>query len=278
MAKSLCAGFRIDAVISGMRFGMLIGKETGRSHGVTWAYFYSLDSNGLPPSEEVIRLCRDQLYPLRPSNDEKVVLSLLKNCAEYCAQEVYAPVAIPESKVWCGKGEYSRIVQRLFDATRQSDLAVFIGSYGKYKANILDRDYKTGELIVRAREFLTLRPDEIMPKEPKYIIHARQLLRIGQRDLSPVWFRRAGPLGVDFDNGTVLVCKERLDELTNTVLSNPFSLLCGPPASGKTVLVRHLAHVLCQDNPRVYYFRYRDFDIDELAHVINCTRGCPIRS
>ncbi len=109
--------------------------------------------------------------------------------------------------------------------------------------------------------------------------HISHILKIGaeyKETSTSHWFRPTGPIAIDFDDKKVCSRKSKVNELTKLVMDNPFSLLVGEAATGKTVLARDMAYTLYKEGSHdIYYFKYRDFDFDicELAEVINSLRG-----
>ncbi|MCK4793674.1 MAG: AAA family ATPase, partial [Desulfobacteraceae bacterium] len=91
------------------------------------------------------------------------------------------------------------------------------------------------------------------------------------------WFRRTGPLAIDFKKRTFYPRKDRFSQLKSLVTSKSVSLLEGVAASGKTVLVLNLAYELCRiDKAPVYYFdcdKERDFDKSRLLSDIKSVKG-----
>lgn len=83
------------------------------------------------------------------------------------------------------------------------------------------------------------------------------------------WFRKTGPLAVDFEMGAVCECADLLAELGSSVLSNQIFLLCGEAGTGKTVLACNLAYRLqeCENGSDIYYYTCKssDFGVRALA-------------
>jgi len=123
---------------------------------------------------------------------------------------------------------------------------------------------------------------DVSPKKKfKYLQEIIHVLRINTPDnpkRSPdksEWFRKTGPIAIDFLHKKVFRREKKLKELKSLVLNNSFSILEGIAATGKTVLVRNLAWDL-HKKERVYYFEYREFDVDILATEINAVQGIVI--
>jgi hypothetical protein len=92
----------------------------------------------------------------------------------------------------------------------------------------------------------------------------------------PRWFRRTGPLAIDFYENAFYHRRDKLAKLKSLVMNKPVSVLQGDSATGKTVLALHLAYELCNAPKRiVYYFdcdRDRDFDKSRLLSDIRSVK------
>jgi hypothetical protein len=109
-----------------------------------------------------------------------------------------------------------------------------------------------------------------------YLRPIEEVLEIGVVQ-EPKWFRKKGPVAVDFEDNRVYRREDRLRELKTLVMNNPVSMLEGIAATGKTVLVLTLAYDLHKagEGP-VYYFdcdKKRDFDESILVRELKSTEG-----
>ena len=90
------------------------------------------------------------------------------------------------------------------------------------------------------------------------------------------WFRRTGPLAIDFDEGTFFYRRKKLAQLKSLVMNKRVAILEGYAATGKTVLALHLAYELCgTPKTKVYYFdcdKERDFDKSRLLSDIRSVK------
>jgi len=131
-------------------------------------------------------------------------------------------------------------------------------------------------LVGRADEFRIVSPRQIVVPGEGCLKSIGHVLRVGSTD-PPEWFRRSGPLAVDFEAGVVYRDNRALAALKDMVAANHFCLLQGEAATGKTVLVRQLAYELEeQEGTKVYWFdcdRQRSFDRQRLVDEINMTHG-----
>jgi hypothetical protein len=102
------------------------------------------------------------------------------------------------------------------------------------------------------------------------------VLRMDCADV-PEWFRKTGPIGADFAGGTVCARPKILEALTTLISENWVSVLEGDAGTGKTTLIRMLAHtMLSSRGVNMYYFscaEQPDFDIARLCHDIRENSG-----
>jgi len=110
----------------------------------------------------------------------------------------------------------------------------------------------------------------------RYLRPIEDVLEVGIEQ-EPKWFRKKGPVAVDFDDNRVYRREDRLRELKTLVMNNPVSMLEGIAATGKTVLILTLAYDLhnAGEGP-VYYFdcdKKRDFDESILIRELKGTEG-----
>jgi len=110
----------------------------------------------------------------------------------------------------------------------------------------------------------------------RYLRPIEEVLEIGVVR-EPKWFRKKGPVAVDFDDDRVYRREERLRELRAMVMNNAVSILEGVAATGKTVLALTFAYDLYKaDEGPIYYFdcdKKRDFDESILVNEIRSTKG-----
>jgi hypothetical protein len=113
---------------------------------------------------------------------------------------------------------------------------------------------------------------------PEYLQSAEGLLKIGDPPEAPKWFRKTGPIAVDFVAGVVCRPKKMRSKLKKKLDTNPACVLEGGAATGKTVLVRDLVLALRKDHA-IYYFSCHQpggFDAGELATRIKGVTGIVI--
>ena len=290
--------FWVHLVKDGARDGLLIGRKAEPAGQPEHAYFFDRNG-GLPHNEAILRLCGSSIHGFQsPRADEIRIFDLLRKCALFAQAQVTPPEQIPLPSDFRQHEEPVRGLPRLFEAAysttlRNSDspLRDFLVDWRTFRASVLDLTSVHGNYVlnVRLRELSVLAPHEVMPVHGlDYLQHVTEVLQIPTQgnpatglqtpDHPPSstaeYFRRQGPLAIDFDADTVCARADILSELRRLVLGEPVSVLAGPAGTGKTVLVRNLAYDLYLDgHPRVYYFSHRSFDIDRLARSINGIRG-----
>ncbi|MFC1762914.1 ATP-binding protein [Planctomycetota bacterium] len=89
------------------------------------------------------------------------------------------------------------------------------------------------------------------------------------------WFRKTGPVAIDFINRAVCRRIKKLAELKSLVGTESISMLVGPPASGKTILALNLAYELCKES-KTYYFdcdKVRNIDGSRLLSDLRAVKG-----
>jgi len=115
----------------------------------------------------------------------------------------------------------------------------------------------------------------------KYLKDFRDVLKFNGPDNSK-WFRKTGPIAIDFAEGCVYECKEIMDKLGKLVFSNGISILEGHAGSGKSVLIRQLAynHIEGENQLPIYYYSFKLHlpisDFDEFKNEINAISGVVI--
>lgn len=259
------------------KIGWLLGKKQGEMP-VQWEYFY-LKTAALFPKQWILETCHNRVHQIIPTNDEMSILNLLKACAEYkagnsdCSQ-------IPLRMVYKNAEDYSRVISRFFDRTRSKNelsLRKFFNDYHTFKHSVLNKLPGKDCLEVKARELRLGDPNEFNTyKQIPPLRHITDVLKIGPdyTNESSCWFRPTGPIAIDFDEHKVYRRPSKVNELIKLVTNNLFSLLLGEAATGKTVLVRDMAYRLCDErNNSIYYYKYMDSDVTELAGNIDSING-----
>ncbi|MFC1675803.1 hypothetical protein ACFL3G_01920 [Planctomycetota bacterium] len=273
--------FKIYAVIDGNSSGLFAKRQMSKHAHWEEAYFYL--TGGLEPTEEIKNACKGNwsLLDRGDYNEDR----LLRELVEYAkaadkASDMKMSCEVTE-KHHAEKG-YQETVNRYFenpkgDAEKLPFKKFFIDA-PVFKMSVLKNVRGQHEKVQgMAEEFGVLSPHNIVVRDNfKYLRPIEDVLRIKGNEKSK-WFRKTGPLAVDFDTDKVYCRRELLDKLKSMILSNSLSILEGVAAVGKTVLIRQLAYELFQENElEVYYFDCdlnRGFDQAELTNEINTLCG-----
>jgi hypothetical protein len=265
--------FRIFVVRKAEALGLLIQKRLS-PYDSRAAYFYSDEADGLRPTNKLRHICSDACHQLVLSNsdEDRIVEALIAyaEASEYTggmyAARGYAE-DLPKSR------DLLNTVDRFFDQTT-SALRNYLGSSQDFTFAILSQIWGKPKVIGRAERMGVLTPEQAHEvTEFQYLQHFKSILGIN-KTLEPKWFRRGGPIAVDFDHNKVYPRRQALEELRSFVMSTPASILEGAAATGKTVLVRNLAYDLYKEGrTSLFYFKGTDFVPAILAREINRIKG-----
>lgn len=265
--------FRVRLVEADGRHGFLFEKRTGGAR--TCMYFFS-EENGLEPGPAVKHCCRGNVRPLKAQVDQDRILKELEAYTRASHRTGRMREPRPSVEAWRHRRGYASV---LGEAFRRGDptLCAFLGGIHRFRKCILD-DQRGGKTVIgRAHEFRVVPPESVFPEDRfKYLRAIADLLEF-QTTETAVWFRPRGPVWTDFESGVVCRLAGPLDNVKQSLAGNKVVLLVGNAATGKTVLVRHLAYELhgCDGTP-VYYFRYRPFDPGALLGEIRDAVGLVI--
>jgi hypothetical protein len=266
--------FRIFAVKDGDVYGLLVKRQLTNDQPEEQRYFWFRDADGLAPTQE-IKLACEQCHELSNSVYEKRLIKELVDYASILDQTGnLTPVKSVAGKYYDAKG-YQGLVNHFFERV-DSHLGKFFVDADTFKTAVLAKVRGKDEIVSRAVEFGVRSPHNIPQGDLYYLKPIEHVLMAGTNE-PPKWFRKQGPIAVDFDDGRVYRRAELLDGLKNLVLSNQFSILDGISATGKTVLVRQLGYELRKEKELViYYFDCaldRDFERSKLVREINIAKG-----
>ena len=89
----------------------------------------------------------------------------------------------------------------------------------------------------------------------KYLRSMKEVLRWDDKDSKAKWFRKTGPIAVDFLEEKVCPRPKTLEHLNEHIFGNEISILEGEAGSGKSVLVRQLTYNLIKkdNNLKIYH-------------------------
>ncbi|HEX3006937.1 MAG TPA: hypothetical protein VHO90_04915, partial [Bacteroidales bacterium] len=187
-----------------------------------------------------------------------------KDCTLHLSQEYYEDRGYPQ------------FLDHFF-AQKRSDLRDFIQSKEFFKEYILKKVHGKDEVIGRAREFKIRNISNFfIENDLRYFQSAKQVLKAGHSQPSQ-WFRKSGPLEVDFLDNKVYRREKILNELKTLVHDNPISVLEGNAATGKSVLIRTLARdFLQQGTTNIFFLNFNfspNLNINDLIKEIESLHG-----
>ena len=117
----------------------------------------------------------------------------------------------------------------------------------------------------------------LLEQEPDLLIDASHVLKVESTD-SAIWFRPTGAISRDLDAEHRKVYRRKeIDPLREKIMAEPFHILEGEAASGKTTIVRTLMYELLeQEVGDVLYFNisdHRGFDQAQLMRELRATES-----
>jgi hypothetical protein len=287
--------FWATVIRDGDRYGLLL-KRRDAEHGIIeCAYFYRSDHTGLAPGAQILKLLRDparqtKAIAIHGKNVAQVlVFDLLCACAEAARKRPSAtqlPLADVKQALWGTKGRapiaadrLTTRIRELWDVAPSSDeycLRNFLGGVDSFRKAVLWKVDAADEIVLHAAFGVIDFSELCSDADLIYLKSARSVLR-ADADVPARWFRREGPLAKDFTKGMVADQGRWLQQLDDQVHRNALSLLIGPAASGKTVLVRALMMLrIDAGEANIFHFDYGQYDSFEpepLLHEIHAVNG-----
>ncbi|MFC1792435.1 hypothetical protein ACFL3Q_02480, partial [Planctomycetota bacterium] len=264
--------FRVFAIKDGMTSGLLIERQMSRDAPVEKKYFWLSSAEGLAPTTEILNACKG-VHELVEGQCNSRFMDLLVRFTTFVDQRGKLQVAMNALGKYLRGEKYQRIIDHFFERGDVTLREFFINAR-LFKDAVITKVASQEQLFGKAEEFRILSPHDIVGTG-HYLKSIAHVLKVGSSESR--WFRREGPLAVDFDCGMVFYRHKTLNEIKKMLTSNHFSLLVGEPASGKTVLVRQAGYDLFkQEKKVVYYFDgalERGFDKYQLIREINGLRG-----
>ncbi|MHB9068798.1 MAG: hypothetical protein ACYC54_00350 [Sedimentisphaerales bacterium] len=259
--------FWVYVVSDGKSNGLLIKRQNSANDTQECMYFHF--AGGLSPTLEILNACGGHYAQLAGNLDEKrfvdgLIDYIIKDQAAGCTKKNHV-ISISVTD-----GQTFQVVMNHFFGRAESPLLDFFINANIFKQAVLSKIRNKDEYIGMAEEFGVLSPHNLTVNDLKYIRPIEKVLK-AQEENKAKWFRKSGPLAIDFDNNLICTREKTLDYLRSMVTGNFGSILEGDMATGKTVLVRQLGYMLRKDGP-VYYFDcdgQRDFDFEILAGQIN---------
>ncbi|MCD4831689.1 MAG: hypothetical protein K8R02_07795 [Anaerohalosphaeraceae bacterium] len=100
---------------------------------------------------------------------------------------------------------------------------------------------------------------EFGPANLKYLRNMKDVLKWEDKNVKAKWFRKTGPIAIDFAEEKVCPRSEVLEGLRKHVFNNKISIIEGNGGSGKSVLVRHMAYdLLAKENEsQIYHYSFK---------------------
>jgi len=266
--------FKVFAVKDGGAYGLLVKRQISVDQPEEERYFWFRDGEGLAPTLEIIQAC-DQCHELYHSVYEKRLIKELVNYASTVGQTGnQRPVKSIGGKYYDTKG-YQGLVDHFFERV-DSQLRDFFVDADTFKVAVLAKIRGQEKIVGRAVEFGVLSPHSVTISGLDYVKPIDVVLEVGSNE-QPQWFRKRGPIAVDFDDNRIYRRTKLMEDLKKLVLNNSFSMLEGIGATGKTTIVRQFGYELRKEEQvAVYHFDCdldRDFDKNKLIKEINSTKG-----
>ena len=273
--------FFIRVIVRGQKWGVLLEKQGARKKKLLYCYEVR---EGLEPHIAVPHLKDCDVVVFRKfSRADRLsaqaqILMELKAYAEAVQQDGDAQKSRPVAAAYHASRGYPDVIEHFFHNADEK-LRDFLENRDVFEERVLE--YIPRERKVRGRgAFQILGPEQLVLPHPHQLFTADQLL---ERDITaePMWFRPRGPVAVDFAHDYVYPRKSLLEQLQKALSEHAVVLLEGEAASGKSVLVRHLAYgLMSQSSQPVYYFKYRlcndFFSKKELINDIRAVEGLVI--
>jgi len=283
--------FGVYVITDGNTSGLLLKRKKNKEVYPKYAYFWLKHPQGLIPTKEIKQSCDANCYVIEhykeyqgqkhkyaKYRDQERIFNELKNYAEAVVTNpdmMNKPRKLTQDYSYATKG-YPEVLSRFFER-ENSQLRAFLISSKVFKESVLKKQYGNDKVEGMAEEFGARDPHNVFPEENlRYLRSIEKVLEIGISQ-DPEWFRKRGPVAVDFDKERIYRRKKTLKQLNNLIMDNSVSLLEGISGTGKTVLALNLAYDLYKNGESsVYFFDYakeRDFDLSQLVHAIESVKG-----
>ena len=224
-------------------------------------------TEGLEPELACPRLSPSDVWivPRKPAG--LLFLRTLRNAAEACnrRRKQGLPTDVLSGLASCSSKYYSNTIGKLFGIAPDR-FRHFIGGPAGLRARILRR---WGEkYTIHATRIELVSPQALRSTHaPPLWMDAATLLWDSDHD-DPAWFRPDGIRGMDIAAGK-FVYPAYFSHLHTTVLTEPVSLLEGPPASGKSTVARTLSYELLQQGHNVHYLSCRELDPHRAYDIVS---------
>lgn len=267
--------FKVFAVFDGNSWGLFVKKINSKTGFTQKAYFYL--KNGLRPTHEILKTCEGNSHLLcaDDSREERIVNEII-SYAKY-VNLTGQRKNYEFSQNYQEQRGYQEVVDRYYESDRFSVFKEFFVSASILKKGVLRNSrgniYQAEGM---AEEFDILDAHSISVEGFKYTRKIEDVMELDTNHKS-MWFRKSGPIAIDFKENKVYSRRKLLHELKELISNKSFAILEGAAASGKTVLAYQLGYELCKnDKKSVYYFNCaleRDFELNELVKDIDSGQG-----
>lgn len=250
----------------GDRFGILL-RRIPAIGSTESAYFTLRDDSELLPGESVRSECGEyNCHRLDGLQPHLAILHEFRVHAEFLADR-------PLREKRRASAEYAQGVKALFDHSpdrrgyHESPLRKFL-----HNRQLLSKEFllrRMDHVVAASERFEVIAPEHLFPKVS--ILQTNDdVLRVAS-PLRDGWFAKTGPLFADFTADRVYRRKE-LDQLKQCVDAHRACILVGDIASGKSVVLRHLAYEL-RGTRLVYWLLGDDFEPADVVAEIKRLRG-----
>jgi hypothetical protein len=202
--------FWVYAISDGNSKGLLIKRQASPSTVQKCKYFYF--AGGLSPTFEILHACRGCYVQLAGNKDEK---RFVDGLIDYIQQDQ----AAGGTKIYrminkeATDGQTYQVVVNHFFGRVESPLLDFFISSDIFKQSVLCKVRNKDEYIGMAEEFGVLSPHNLTVNDLKYIRPIEKVLKAGEENKAQ-WFRKSGPLAIDFDNNFICPREEILNDLS----------------------------------------------------------------
>ena len=262
------------------QWGLLLEKSEGSDSLRERGYFWISGGEGLLPNDTLRGHCSYGCHVLHPKRrGQQLIARELKAYAAAAHRTGAMRARRAINGDYFDHEDYRDMVNHFFEQDT-SRFSAFFGTAREFKTSVLRQVPGRLEVEGRAKLFTVCPPEDLWPtRDTGYLKPIHKTLKPALlENEDPDWFRKGGPVAADLDAGCVCDRGSTVTTLRQHVFANSVSLLQGDPATGKTTLVRQLAHELSRDKGKpVYYLSCHavddTFDPDRLIERLKGIRS-----